>query len=144
MAMMSFRRVVVVQHRWRRLTATHECQPVPDAARVARRHRDSPYHQLHDVAVLVDLLFPEHYRRPGHYRVQYMALVAIDQSLPTSEAELIAVRSIRAGVADDNVQRVIQRLRGTAPAARAGVNVQQVRREVYGTRNMSGEETQED
>jgi len=73
-----------------------------------------------------------------------MALVAIDQSLPTSEAELIAVRSIRAGVADDNVQRVIQRLRGTAPAARVGVKVQQVRREVYGTRNMSGEETQED
>jgi len=73
-----------------------------------------------------------------------MALVAIDQSLPTSEAELIAVRSIRAGVADDNVQRVIQQLRGTAPAARAGVKVQQVRREVYGTRNMSGEETQED
>jgi hypothetical protein len=51
--------MIVVEHGRNLLVVAYEREPISNTTGVVQRHRDSPNHQLHDVACLIDLLFPE-------------------------------------------------------------------------------------
>ena len=58
-AVVSFRRVVVVKHGWFLVTAPHEREPVPHSTRVSRSRSHSPDHQFQNVSLFVDHLLPQ-------------------------------------------------------------------------------------
>src|SRR5439155_17255190 len=62
----SFRIVVVVQHRWGLLTSADECQTIPDSLGSLVPSRYLPDHKLGEIPLLVDDLLTQNKPRPPH------------------------------------------------------------------------------